>query len=102
MEYRERNHIESLTRVLLHGLMWLGAIGIAWKSLKPAGWLFWLIDFAVRNEPASYYYFAIGALGILAGKFWLDSVAPRAFYHLLTAICAFAGTMFILGLMLPL
>ena len=102
MEYRAKGHFESLTGLLLNGLMWIGIIGIAWKLLKPGGWLFWLIDFIARDQPTGFYYLAVGVLGLLAGKFWLDNIAPRAFQHLLTAICAFAGTFFVLSLMLPL
>jgi hypothetical protein len=102
MEYRAKDHFESLTWLLLHGLMWVGVIGTAWKLFKPGGWLYWIIDLIVRNQPASFYYLAISVLGLLAGKAWLDNIDPRAFYNLLTVISAFAGTFFILSLLLPL
>ena len=102
MEYRAKRHFESLTWLLLNGLMWVGVIGIAWNLLKPGGWLFWIIDVIVRNQPVSFYSLAVGVLGLLAGKVWLDSIDPCAFYNLLTATWAFAGTFFILSLLLPL
>ena len=82
--------------------MWTGVLGIAWKLLQPGGWLYWMLDQIERNQPTSVYYLAVGVLGLLAGKYWLDSVDPRAFYHLLTATGAFAGTFFILSLLLKL
>jgi len=102
MEYRAKGHLESLTWLSLNGLVWTGLIGIAWNLLKPGGWLYWILDLIVANQPVSFYYMAVGALGLLAGKVWLDSIDPRAFYNLLSASCAFAGTFFILSLLLPL
>ena len=102
MEYRAKNHFELLTWVLLNGLIWIGFAGVAWSLLKPGGWLFWFIDLVASNQPASFYYIAVGALGLLAGKIWLDHVDPRAFANLATAACAFPGTFFILSLMLSL
>jgi len=101
MQYRENSYFESLTRLLLQSLMWTGVIGIAWNLLKPGGWLFRIIDLVLRNEPESFYYAGVAALGLIALKVWLDSVIPRAFYNLLTAGCAFAGTFFILQQLLP-
>jgi hypothetical protein len=102
MEYRAKAQFESLTWLLLNGLVWVGVIGIAWNLLKPGGWLYWIIDLVVGNQPVSFYYIAVGVLGLLAGKIWLDNIDPRAFYNLLTASWAFAGTFFILSLLLPL
>jgi hypothetical protein len=102
MEYRSKGYFESLSWLLLNALMWVGAIGIAWRLLKPGGWLFWIIDLIARDRPASFYYLAVGVLGLLAAKVWLDHIDPRAFYNLLTVSCAFAGTFFILSLVLPL
>lgn len=102
MEYRAKIHAESLPWLLFNGLTWTGVIGIAWNLLKPDGWLSWIIDAMVRNQPTSIYYLAIGVLGLLAGKVWLDNIDPHAFYGLLTAAAAFAGTFFILSLLLPL
>ena len=102
MEYRAKNHFELLTWLVLNSLMWVGVVGIAWNLLKPGGWLFRIIDLIVGNQPASFYYLGVGLLGLLAGKTWLDSIDPRAFYHLLTVTSAFAGTFFILSLLLPL
>jgi hypothetical protein len=102
MEYRAKNNVDSLMWLLLNGLMWVGIAGIAWNLLKPGGWLLWIFDLIVREQPTSYYYLALGALGLFAGKVWLDSIGPRAFYNLLTITWAFAGTFFILSLLLPL
>ncbi len=102
MEYRAKGQFESLTWLLLNGLKWAGVVGIAWNLLKPGGWLFWIMDLITRNQPTSFYYLAVGGLGLLAGKTWLDNIDPRAFYDLLTVIWAFAGTFFILSLLLPL
>lgn len=100
MEYRAKNHFESLTWLLMNGLVWVGVIGVAWNVLKPGGWLHWIIDLIVRDQPTSFYYLAVGVLGLLAGKVWLDNIDPRAFYNLLSAVWAFAGTFFILSLLL--
>ena len=102
MEYRTKDHVEQLLWLLLNGLMWVGIISLAWHLLKPGGWLYWVLELIARNQPDSYYYVAGATLGALAGKVWLDSVSPRALYNLWTAGCAFAGTFFILSLLLPL
>ena len=102
MEYRAKGSFEWLTWLLLHGLIWTGVVGVAWNLLKPGGWLYWILDLIGRNEPTSYYYLGVGIVGLLAGKFWLDSIGPRAVYHLLTAAGAFAGTFYILSLLLRL
>ena len=102
MEYRAKGSFEWLNGLLLNGLMWTGVIGIAWHLLKPGGWLYWILDQIEQNQPASFYYFGVGILAALAAKFWLDSLAPRAFYHLLVVTGAFAGTFFILSLLLRL
>ena len=100
MEYRVKAHFESLTWLLMNGLTWAGVIGIAWNLLKPGGWLSWIIDLVGANQPTSFYYLSVGLLGLLASKIWLDSIDPSAFYSLLTASSAFAGTFFILSLLL--
>ena len=102
MEYRTKTHFDSFTWLLLNGLMWVGVVSIVWNLFKPDGWLFWAIDLILRDRPAGFYYLGLGVLALLAGKYWLDRIDPRAFRNLLTAGCAFAGTMFILGLLLPL
>lgn len=102
MEYRSKDYLESLSWPLLNCLMWVGAVGIAWNLLKPGGWLFRIIDLIVDNQPASFYYLGVGLLGLLAGKAWLDNIGPRAFSNLLTVIAAFAGTFFLLSLLLSL
>ncbi len=102
MEYRSKDYLESLTWLLLNGLMWVGVVGIVWNLLKPGGWLYWSIDLAVLHQPASFYYLGVGMLALLAGKVWLDSIDPSAIWNLLTAACAFAGTFFILSMVLPL
>ena len=102
MEYRSKDYLESLTWLLLNGLMWVGVVGIAWNLLKPGGWLYWGIDLAVLHQPDSYYYLGVGILALLAGKVWLDSIDPNAIWNLLTAVCSFAGTFFILSLLMQL
>ncbi len=102
MEYRAKGSFEWLTWLLLQALVWTGVIGVVWKLLKPGGWLYWTLDQFERNQPVSLYYLAVGVIGLLVGKFWLDSIDPRAFYHLMTATGAFAGTFFILSLLLKL
>ncbi len=102
MEYRAKDQLERLSWLLLNGLVWIGVISIAWNLLKPGGWLYWIIDLFVREQPASFYYLAVGMLGLFAGKIWLDSIDPRALYNLLSACCALAGTFAILSLLLPL
>jgi len=101
MEYRAKNHFDSITWLLLNGLMWVGVIGIAWDMFKPGGWLFQAVDFILREQPTGFYYLSLGVAALLAGKIWLDSIDPRAFRNVLTAVCAFAGTLFILSLFLP-
>ncbi len=102
MEYRAKGRVDSLTWLLLNGLTWVGVISIAWNLFKPGGWLFWAFDQILSNQPIGYYYLGLALLGALAGKIWLDSIDPRAVRNLLTAACAFAGTLYILGLLLPL
>ncbi len=74
MEYREDGRFESLTQLVLNGLMWVVVIGIAWNLLKPDEWLFWIIDLVVRNQPASFCYLAVGVSGLLACKVSLDFI----------------------------
>ena len=102
MEYRAKGQIQSLTWLLLNALIWVGVAGIGWNLLKPGGWLFRIVDLIARNQPVGIYYLALGLLALCAGKVWLDSIDPRAVYNLLSAGCAFAGTLFILSLLLPL
>ena len=102
MEYRARGQFEWLSWALLNGLMWVGAAGIAWRLLKPGGWLYQGLDLIVQNQPVSFYYLGTGTLGLIAGKIWLDNIDPRATRYALTACCAFAGTLFIMSMVLPL
>lgn len=102
MLYPARNRFDRLTALLSHALMWVGIAGIAWYSLKPAGWLYQFIDLVLRELPVSLYYLGLGALALLAAKAWLDSIDRRAVGYALSASCAFAGTLFILHLVLPL
>lgn len=102
MEYRTRGGpFEMLTWGLLNGLMWVGIAAVAWNLFKPGGWLFWIIDLVASNQPKSFYYLIVGAIGLLAGKVWLDNVHPNACANLLTVVWAFAGTYFVLRLLLP-
>ena len=102
MEYRSRGQLESAIWVMLKALLWVGIIEIAWNLLKPGGWLFQIIGMVIDNQPTSYYYVAAGMLGTFTGKYLLDQINPNAASNLLVFICAFAGSYFILHLMLPL
>jgi hypothetical protein len=102
MEYQVKGHFDRLTWLLLSALMWTGVAGIAWNLLKPGGWLSWTIDQILDNQPTGFYYLAVGVLGVIAVKVWLDTIYPQAFRNLLTVMCAFAGTFFILALLLQL
>jgi hypothetical protein len=102
MEYRAKASLEWLTWLLLNCLIWTGFACVAWNLLKPGGWLYWILDLIVRNQPTSFYYLGVGVFGAIAGKFWLDSIGPHVFHHLLMAIGAFAGTCYILRLLLEL
>lgn len=50
----------------------------------------WTPDLADRDQPTSFYHLGVTVLGLLAGKFWLDSIGPRTF----------AGTLFGFSLLL--
>jgi hypothetical protein len=102
MEYRSRGRFEATIRVTLIALLWVGIIGIAWNMFKPRGWLFQFIGTIVDNRPTSYCYLAVGILGLLAAKYWLDELNPNAVANLLSFGCVFAGSYFILRLLLPL
>ena len=102
MEYRSKIRFESTISATSNVLLWVGVIGIAWNLFKPAGWLFRLIGIIVDDRPTSFYYLAVGMLGLLAGKHWLDELNPNAVSNLLTLGCAFAGSYFVLRLLLPL
>lgn len=101
MEYRSRGLIASTIWVALNALLWVGVVGIAWHLFKPGGWLFQFIAIVVDYQPTSFYYLAVGMLGLLAGKQWLDDLNPNALSNLIGFICAFAGSYFILRLLLP-
>ena len=101
MEYRTKRPIEMLTSGQLKGPIWVGIAAAAWNLFKPGGWLYWFIDLMVNNQPMSFYYLMVGVAGLLSAKVWLDNVHPNACDNLLTVLCAFAGTYFILRLLLP-
>jgi hypothetical protein len=102
MEYREKGLLDSISSILLNGLLWVGFFGVSWNLLKPGGWVYWIADLAVRHQPASYYYIGLGTIAVIAAKIWLDSIDRRAIFHLLHAFGAFAGTFYILSLLLRL
>ena len=102
MEYRENNYFDSIAWRLQVCLMWVGIMGIAWKLFKPGGWFFWSVDLFLREQPDSYYYLAVGIAALVTLKKWIDAIDPQATRNLLSALCAFAGTLFILSLFLPL
>ena len=102
MEYRAKRQLNPVVSLLLYGVVWVGVLGIAWNLFKPQGWLSWAIDLILSNETTGIYYLAVAALAVFAAKYWLDSIGPYAFRATLIMICAFAGTIFIMGLLLPL
>lgn len=79
-----------------------GVTRIAWNLLRPRGWLYWIVDLIGRNQPTSLYCLGVGVLGLISGKFWLDRIGPHAVDHLRVAIGTFAGTFYILILLLQL
>jgi hypothetical protein len=99
MEFRDKGLFESTTWVLLRALQYIGILSIAWNLLKPTGWLSFLIEILAANRPTSYYYLGAGALMLLAGKSWLDSLGPNAVANLLAAGGGFAGSYFVLRLL---
>jgi len=99
MRYGASRSFESVVRVVLNALTWIGIIGIAWSLFKPGGWLFLGVAMVLDDGPTSYYYLVLGALGLLAGKQLLDRVHPDLVSNLLTVIWAFAGTLFIVHLL---
>lgn len=102
MQFRSRGGFESVLWATQWALLSIGIVGIAWNLLKPEGWLSWLIGMVEENQPTSFYYLALAAIGLLAGTHLLNQTRPGAIPNLLTFVCAFAGTYFILRLVLPL
>ena len=102
MDYRAKGPFEMLTWGLQNGLMWVGIAAVGWNLFKPGGWLFWFVDLVLNHQPTSFFCLAAGAVGLLAGTIWLDSVHPNACANLLTVLWAFAGAYFVLRLLLPL
>jgi hypothetical protein len=102
MQYRSRGLLESALWAAQNVLLSIGIVGVAWNLLKPGGWLFRLIGFIADNRPTSLHYLALAGAGLLAGMLWLNRLKPGAISILLTFIWAFAGTYFILRLLLPL
>jgi hypothetical protein len=102
MQYRSKGGFESALSATQYALLSIGVAGIAWNLLKPGGWLYWLVAVIADNRPASFYYLALAATGLLAGALWLNQAKPGAIVNFLTFACAFAGTYFILRLLLSL
>lgn len=102
MQYRSRGGFESVLWAMQWALLSIGIAGIAWNLLKPGGWLSWLTAIVEENQPTSFYYLGLAAIGLLAGTHLLSQVRPGVIPNLLTFVCAFAGTYFILHLALPL
>jgi hypothetical protein len=102
MQYRSKGGFESALWATQCALLSIGIVGIAWNLLKPGGWLYWLIAIIADNRPTSFYYLALAATGLLVGTLWLNQVKPGVIANLLTFACAFAGTYFILRLLLSL
>lgn len=102
MEFRSRGVFESAIWVTLRALLLVGIAGIAWNMFKPGGWLFQLIALIMDNQPTSLYFLAAAVAAVAAAKSWLDAWHPHACANLLTFVCAFAGSYFILRQLLPL
>lgn len=102
MRYQSRGPFASVLWATQYALLSIGVVGVAWNLLKPGGWLYWLIAVIADNRPTSLYYLALAGAGLLAGMLRLNQAKPGALFNLLTFTCAFAGTYFILRLLLPL
>lgn len=101
MQYKSRGMFESALWATQYALLSIGIVGVAWNLLKPGGWLNWFIAVIAEHRPASYYYVAPAAAGLLAATLWLRRTRPGVIANLLNFGCAFAGTYFVLRLLLP-
>jgi hypothetical protein len=102
MHYKSIGFFEAALGAAQKLLLSIGIAGVAWSLLRPGGWLYWFIAILAGNRPTSLYYLALAAIGLLAGTLWLSQARPGAISSILTFACAFAGTYFILRLLLPL
>jgi hypothetical protein len=94
---------ESALWATQYALLSIGIFGFGWNLLKPGGgWLYSLLAIVAEHRPASLYCLAFAAAGLLSGSYWLNRVAPSVLSNLLTVACAFAGTYFVLRMLLPL
>jgi len=101
MQYRSRGGIDSALWIMQHLLLSIGIVGVAWDLLKPEGWLYWLIDMIEANRPDSFYYLALAITGLFVASLWLNRAKPGAIANLMAFGWAFAGTYFILRVLLP-
>ena len=102
MHYRSRGMFESALWATQYAVLSIGIVGVAWNLLKPGGWLYWFTAVIADHRPTSIYYLALAAAGLSAGTLWLNRIKPGLLSSLLTVACAFAGTYFVLRLLLPL
>jgi hypothetical protein len=102
MHYRSRGMFESALWAMQYALLSIGIAGVAWHLLKPGGWLVWFIAVIAEHRPTSIYYLALAAAGLSAGTLSLNRLKPGLIPNFLTFACAFAGTYFVLRLLLPL
>ena len=102
MQYKTRSVFESAVWAKQYALLTIGVVGLAWSLFKPGGWLYWLIALIAEHQPTSYYYLALALASLLAGTLWLNHAKPGVIPNVLSFGCAFAGTYFILLLLLPL
>lgn len=101
MQYRSRGGIDSALWVMQQLLLSIGIVGVAWDLLKPEGWLYWLIETIEVHRPASLYYLALAIAGLFATTLWLNQAKPGVVSNLMAFGWAFAGTYFILRVLLP-
>jgi hypothetical protein len=101
MEYRSRGLFATTIWGTLDALLWVGVIGISYNVFKPNGWSYQFVEIIMENQPTSYYCLAAGLLALLVGKRWLDTLNPNAVHQLLSLGCSFAGSYFIIRLLLP-
>ena len=101
MQYRASRDPNRVVSLMLYAVVLIGALRIVWNLFKPDGWLLWAIDLFLGAQPNGLYYFALACAGVFAMKFWLDTIGPNAVRNALIMLCAFAGSFYLLGILLP-